>query len=172
MGDERDPEKRRRGLWGTLGVLLRGPVDAFDPEGVRKGAHTIGLLTETIRSGPVPDRRVRVEEDGALDLPAMAFLAGRSEADVVQMLRNRRRQSKIAVYSYLMGGFGFLLIWVYEALLQPAYASLGYILALVAFCAVFFLAAFYNALINWQARTIRLGTAREFLTTTDSWWPL
>ena len=71
-----------------------------------------------------------------------------------------------------MGGFGFLLIWVYEALLQPAYASLGYILALVAFCAVFFLAAFYNALINWQARTIRLGTAREFLTTTDSWWPL
>ena len=97
MGAKRDPEKRRRGLWGTLGVLLRGPVDAFDPEGVRKGAHTIGLLTETIRSGPVPDRRVRVEEDGALDLPAMAFLAGRSEAEVVQMLRNRRRQSKIAM---------------------------------------------------------------------------
>ena len=139
MQTKRDPEKRRRGLWGTLGTVLRGTIDAFDPAGVRKGAHTIALLTEAIRSGPVPDRRVRVEEDGALDLPAIAFLAGRSEVEVVQMLRNRRRQSKIAVYSYLIGGFGFLLIWVYEALLVPAYASFGYIVALVAFCAVFFL---------------------------------
>ena len=171
MATKRDPDKRRRGLWGTLGAVLRGPVDAFNADGVRKGARTIGLLTEAIRSGPMRDRRVRVEEDGALDVPAMAFLAGRSEVEVVQMLRNRRRQSKIAVYSYLVGGFGFVLIWVYEALLQPAYANLGYILALVAFCAVFFLAAFYNALINWQARTMRLGTAREFLTTTDTWWP-
>lgn len=169
MANSRDHGKRRRGLLGTLGSVVRGPVDAFNPSGVRGGAKIIGHIARTIRSGPIPDWRVRPEEDGALDIPNMAFLAELSEVEVLQLLRNRRRQTKIAAYSYLIGGFGFVLIWTYEALLQPAYASLPYIVALIAFCAAFFLSAFYNALVNWQARTMRLGTARNFLAMTDSW---
>lgn len=158
-------------MWGTLGSLLRGPVDAFNPRQVVEGAHTIGRLAEIIRSGPQPDLRIRVEQDHSLDLPAIAFLAGASETEIRRQMANRRKQSAIATYCYLLGGAGFFLAWIYAALLQTGYVSLIYVLGLVGFCTVFFLSAFYNALINWQVRTRRLGSAREFLATEDSWWP-
>ena len=163
--------KARRGLWGTLGTILRGPVDAFNPRQVAEGAQTISRLVDVIKAGPQADPRIRVTNDRSLDLPAIAFLAGTSHSEIQRQLWNRRRQSAIATYCYLAGGIGFLGLWTFEALLQPFYASLSYILGLIALCAVFFLSAFYNALINWQARTLRLGTAREFLATEDSWWP-
>ena len=49
--------------------------------------------------------------------------------------------------------------------------SVAYVVGLLAICTAFFLSAFYNALINWQIRTLRLGTAREFLRAEESWWP-
>lgn len=165
------PAGKRRGLWSTLGTLLRGPVDAFNPRQVVEGGRTIGRLAAIIRSGPGPDPRIRVAKDHSLDLAAIAFLGGISEIEVRRQLANRRRQSAVATYCYLAGGTGFLLAWLYEALLTPQYASLAYVLGLIGVCGVFFLSAFYNALINWQARTLRLGTAREFLFTEDSWWP-
>ena len=42
------PGDNRRGLWGTLGTLLRGPVDAFNPRQVAQGAQVIGRLTDII----------------------------------------------------------------------------------------------------------------------------
>ena len=163
--------KGRRGLWATLGTLLRGPVDAFNPKQVAQGAQTIGRLVDVIKAGPQADPRVRVGDDRCLDLAAIAHLAAASQSEIQRQLWNRRRQSAIATYCYLIGGAGFLTLWTFDALLQPSYASLLYILGLVGLCAVFFLSAFYNALVNWQARTLRLGTAREFLATEDSWWP-
>lgn len=162
---------KRRGVWGSLGRLLKGPVDAFNPRQVAEGARTIGRLAKIVRSGPQPDPRICVNQDNSLDLPAIAFLDGTSEMEIRKQLANRRKQSTIATYCYLAGGTGFLVIWLYEALLQPGYASVAYILGLIGVCTVFFLSAFYHALINWQARTQRLGTAREFLVTEDSWWP-
>jgi len=163
--------KNRRGLWGTLGSVLRGPVDAFNPQQVVEGAQTIGRLVDVIKAGPQADSRIRVADDRALDLAATAFLADTSQAEIQRQLWNRRRQSAISSYCYLAGGGGFLVLWTFETLLQPAYASLPYILGLIGLCGVFFLSAFYNALINWQVRTLRLGTAREYLATDDSWWP-
>lgn len=125
------PQGRRRGLWGTLGTLLRGPVDAFNPRQVAEGAQTIRQLARTIRRGPQPDWRVRADGDDRLDLPAIAFVANVSRADITRQLANRRRQTAIAAYSYLIGGTGFFLAWIYEALLQPGYVSLFYVLGLV-----------------------------------------
>ncbi len=171
MVDQSRLPKSRRGLWGTLGSVLRSPVDAFNPRQVAEGAQTIGRLVNVIKAGPQADPRIRVSDDRALDVAATAFLAGASQAEIQRQLWNRRRQSAISTYCYLVGGAGFLVLWTFEALLQPAYANLPYILGLIGLCSVFFLSAFYNALINWQARTLRLGTAREFLATDDSWWP-
>ncbi len=165
------PAGKRRSLWGALGMLLRGPVDAFNPRQVVAGAQTIGHLAAMVRSGPPPDPRIRVAEDHSLDLAAIAFLGGMSEIEVRRQLANRRKQSAVATYCYLAGGMEFLLAWLYEAMLTPHYASLAYVLGLIGVCGVFFLSAFYNALVNWQGRTLRLGTAREFLSTEDSWWP-
>lgn len=163
--------KRRRSLWRALGWVLRGPVDAFNPRAVAEGGQAIGRLASIIRSGPQPDPRVRVDADHGLDVSAIAFLAGATEAEVRQQMANRLRQTAVATYVYLAGGAGFLLVWVYAALLHVNYASLSYIVALLGFCGTFFLFAFHNALVNWQVRTQRLGTAREFLATEDSWWP-
>lgn len=38
-------------------------------------------------------------------------------------------------------------------------------------CGLFRIAAFYNALVNWQRHAQRMGAWREFLSTDDSWWP-
>lgn len=165
------PPKRRGGLWRTLRFLLSGPVAAFGAKNIAEGAHTINKLTDTIKAGPQPDRRVRTDEDSVLDLAAIAFLSGSSEAEVERQLANRRRQTAWATRCYLAGGCGFLLLWFWQALLSPAYASFSYVLGLLALCAAFFLSAFHNALVNWQARTRRLGTAREFLHTRETWWP-
>lgn len=63
-------------------------------------------------------------------------------------------------------------LWHFEALRSPAnFTSLGYILALVGICTVFSVVAFHSAMIDWQIRTQRPGTAREFVITRDSWWP-
>jgi hypothetical protein len=43
--------------------------------------------------------------------------------------------------------------------------------ALCLTCGLFRLLAFHNALVNWQIRTLRLGSWREFLNTNESWWP-
>lgn len=165
------PPKRRAGLWRTLGFMLGGPVAAFGARNIVEGARTINTLTDTIKAGPQPNRRIRTGEDRVLDLTATAFLAGTSEAEVERQLANRRRQTTWATHCYLAGGCGFLLLWFWAALLSPAYASPPYVLGLLALCAVFFLSAFHNALVNWQARTRRLGTAREFLHAPETWWP-
>lgn len=165
------PPKRKAGLWRTLGFLLSGPVAAFGARNIVEGAHTINTLADTIKAGPQPDGRIRTGEDRTLDLAAIAFLSGSSEAEVERQLANRRRQTTLAARCYLAGGCGFLMLWFWQALISPAYASLSYVLGLLALCAMFFLSAFYNALVNWQARTRRLGTAREFLHAPETWWP-
>lgn len=101
----------------------------------------------------------------------MAFLAGTSSYGLETMLARRRRQTAHATKVYLFGGVCFLAFWSYEAFSAPVFASLPYVLGLIAFCAVFFLSAFHNALINWQIRTRRLGSAREFLNARETWWP-
>jgi hypothetical protein len=39
------------------------------------------------------------------------------------------------------------------------------------FCMLFFLIAFYNALLNFQIRMRRLLSCREYLLTNESFWP-
>jgi hypothetical protein len=66
----------------------------------------------------------------------------------------------------------FLVVGFYHAAAAlPASPSLSYVVGMGAICSCFFLLAFYHALVNWQIRTRRLGTAREFLHADESWWP-
>lgn len=130
------PPKRRSGLWRTLGLLLSGPVAAFGAKNIVEGAHTINKLADTIKAGPQPDRRVRTGDDRTLDLAAIAFLSGSTEIEVERQLANRRRQTTWATRCYLAGGCGFLLLWFWQALLSPAYASFSYVLGLLALCAL------------------------------------
>jgi len=161
---------RRRGLWGALGYLVKAPAAAFGGKDVAQGARTVVRLANVIKAGPQRDPRI-VTDEGRLDLPAIAYGFATSDRAIERMLRNRRRQTLIETYSYLAGGCAFLVLWIVVAIRSPVYASLGYVLGLLAICVLFFLSAFRSALVNWQCRTRRLGTAQEFLNTTDSWRP-
>ena len=101
----------------------------------------------------------------------MAYDAGMSVAQVRVLLENRRRQSKRSVFCYLGGAIAFFVLWIWQASGTAAYTRLPYVVVLLLICGLFCLSAFYNALVNWQCRTERLGTWREFLSTDDSWWP-
>jgi len=167
-----DPKPaRRRGLWGALGYFVKAPAAAFCANDVAAGARTITRLANVIKAGPQRDPRIVTEDENRLDLPAIAYGFATSDRAIERMLRNRRRQTVIETYSYLAGGCAFLVLWIVVAIRSPVYASLGYVLGLLAICLLFFLSAFRSALVNWQCRTRRLGTARDFLDTTDSWRP-
>jgi uncharacterized membrane protein (DUF485 family) len=168
---EHDRDPRRGGLWRGLKFLLGAPIQALATEHIARSAGLIGDLANQIKAGPAPEARMRVDDGRNLDLVAMAIVAGVSLAEIHRLLANRRRQTARTVFFYLVGGVGFLALWLMEAAATPAYTSVAYVIGLLAICVAFFLSAFYNALINWQFRTLRLGTAREFLRAKESWWP-
>ena len=158
-------------MWRGLRFILRAPFGALGTEDIVRNAETISKLGAQIRRAPGPDTRIRTDDDRNLDVVAMAAGAGVNIAEILRLLGNRRRQTAHAVLYYLAGGFGFLGLWLFEAARLPVYARAAYVVGLLAICAAFFLSAFYNALINWQIRTLRLGSVREFLATEESWWP-
>jgi hypothetical protein len=168
---EHDRGPRRGGLWRGLKFLLGAPIQALGTEHIVRSAGLICDLANQIKVGPGPKARMRVDDSRNLDLAAMAIGAGVSLAEIHRLLANRRRQTTRAVFCYITGGAGFLALWLIEAVATPAYMSVAYVVGLLAICTAFFLSAFYNALINWQIRTLRLGTAREFLRAEESWWP-
>ena len=66
----------------------------------------------------------------------------------------------------------FLTAWICEALVSP-WTAMRVVLALefLPFCALFFLLAFYNALLNSQIRVGHSAGWREYLSTDKSFWP-
>jgi hypothetical protein len=161
------PAGRKRRFWSRLGVLLGGPLT----EQIAKSAVVIGDLTERIKEGPTAHGWVYADDERRFDLVAMALQAGVTVEAIRVQLANRGRQTARAVWCYLAGGVGFLVFWLVEAISTPACTRLSYVAGLLLICAAFFLSAFYNALVNWQLRTLRLGSAREFLCTNERWWP-
>ena len=158
----------RRGISAAFG----DPRQAAGVPQIKRNWQAIRQLAVLIAQGPQPDPRVRVSVDRKLDVIEMAIAAGVTADTVEYRLEVRLKQTRQAVFCY-MGAATLLWVgWFYEALTAPrAYAHPLAAIGLVAVTSCFALGAFYNALVNWQIRTRRLGTAREFLATTESWWP-
>jgi hypothetical protein len=161
--DKSRGRKKRWGFWPGVRFLLSGPASTIGMDGIRESASVIGALTRRVRTGPQDDRRVHAYDDRSLDLEAMAYDAGISVARVRVLLGNRRRETKRLVFSYLAGAIAFFVLWIWQASETSAYTRLPYVVVLLPICGLFCLSAFYNALVNWQCRTERLGTWREFL---------
>lgn len=165
------PPRRRRGLWRALGFLVGGPIATFGVGNVVEGARTIQSLAERIKAESSRPSSVRLDDAGFFDLPETAARTNTDVNHLQVLLRCRRTQTARATKTYLVGGSGFLAFWVYAGLIAPGGASTAYIMALIALAGLFFIGAFYNALINWQVRTNRLGSFQEFLATSETWWP-
>jgi hypothetical protein len=168
--------EKRRSLLGrvfrSIGWLSAGPIDWVGLRGISRGASFIRDLCVTLRIGARRDPRFRASEDGGYDLEATAFLHGISLFELERRLKVRRRQTARIAYATFALGCIFLTAWMCEALLSP-WTAMRVVLALefLPFCALFFLLAFYNALLNFQIRIGRTASWREYLATDEPFWP-
>ena len=173
------PPGRKGGTWRRIGRgLLAGPrwlgrrsAEAAGAEELVKGAGLIRELAERLRrrqerAGPI------VRFDGIVDVRATAFLMGLSEFELEERWEVRRRQTARLAWGCFLLGSIFLALWVWQTIAAPWGAGrlLG-ALQVVSFCGVLFLLAFRSAWQNWQLRTRRIGSIREYLRTEEGFWP-
>lgn len=159
-------------VWRGTRFVAGSPIAAAGVSEVKQGARFIRGLADVIRTGPQPDRRLQTHSDRTLDLLATSFSHGLSVAELEQRLAMRRRQTARAAYLAFALGWGLLALWLYQALSTPWFsARVTSALEFMPFCAVFFLLAFRNAWLNWQLCAQRLGSAAEYLRTSEPFWP-
>ena len=168
--------KERRSLFRRvfrgIGWLSAGPVDWLGLRGISRGASFIRNLATILRAGAQRHPRFPASEDGGYDLEATAFLCGISLFELQRRLQVRQRQTARIAYATSALGCIFLTAWICEVLVSP-WTAMRVVLALefLPFCALFFLLAFYNALLNFQIRVGRSVGWREYLSTDKSFWP-
>jgi hypothetical protein len=159
-------------MFGSIGWLCSGPVHWAGLRGISRSASLIRDLSATVRSGSQRDGRFRTSRDTCFDLTATAFSYGISVPELERRLKVRRRQTALIAYATFALACIFLTAWVREALASPWTATrVALALEFLPFCALFFLLAFYNALLNFQIRIGRAASWREFLATTEPFWP-
>jgi hypothetical protein len=159
-------------LFHGTGWLMAAPVAWSGADRIKRGWSLIGDLFGLLRSGPARENRFKTEGQSAFDLQATAFSYGISIQQVEARLAARRLQTARISYATLALGGLFLAGWIWHALSSPWTATrVTSALYFLPFCAVFFLAAFYNALLNYQIRSGRLASWREYLATLDGFWP-
>ena len=160
-----------RRMFRGLGWLSAGPVEWAGLRGISRSASLIGELAATMRSASRRDRDVGANREGGPDLNA-ASCDGLSAAELERYWKVRRRQTALTAYASFAVGCLFLLAWVYEASSLPwIVARLVLALKILPFCALFFLLAFYHALLNFQIRVGRLASWREYLLCSEPIWP-
>lgn len=169
------PDKRpslfRRALRRTA-WLAAGPIDWFGAPRIRRSWSFIGDLIGILRAGPAKDGRFKTTEDGMFDLRASAFSYGMSVPQFEALLRARRLQTARIAYVTFALGCLFLFAWIWQALATPMLASRVFsALYFLPFCGLFFLYSSYQALLNFQLRTCRAASWREYLATSERFWP-
>jgi hypothetical protein len=116
--------------------------------------------------------RMRLDETGAFDLDASAFLHGPRRAAFEDALTVRQGSTARNAWIFLGLGALFSLGWLYRLMTMTwtANATLT-ALQFTPACAVFFLLAFRFGLENYQIRMRRKVTAMEYLGAAGGFWP-
>jgi hypothetical protein len=155
-----------------IGWVATGPLDWAGRRSISRSAGYIRGLSASLGSRLHRDGRFRTTADGSFDLEATAFLYGIGVHELRGRLWVRRRQTARIAYAMFALGCLFLTGWVWQALAVPwTGARLVMALEFLPFCVLFFLMAFYNALLNFQLRIGRTAGWREYLMTSEPFWP-
>ena len=155
----RKPGRLRRGA----GFLL-APHHYVPVEDIRQGRRLIGDLMAVIGERRGRTRTIRLDAAGSFDIPAMVFDAGITVTEVERRLVNRRVQTRRNTLIDLALGCLLFTAWVWDGgATRFGGMSLIDVALFLAVTACFFVAAFYNALINWQVRARQLGSIAAFL---------
>lgn len=163
---QRRPGRFRR----SLGYVV-SPLSTWSGvRAIRGSAASVGEAITEVRTATRRDPRFRTFPDGQFDLEATAFLLGSSVKELKRRLAARRRQSAFLAYgsfALAMASFGF---WLVQAFGETP-ASIMFMLNAFGFGLVCLLTAFYQALVNYQIRSGRTETWRDFILTDHGFWP-
>ena len=195
MPDNGQPPRRCHGLLSPFVWAGRSIVRPLAIPEIRAQAETIRGLHGVLRSrgagsGPAlvldADRRfdlqasaeaLRLQAVEALDTGSIAMehyaqLGGVEARELAILLQRRRVETAQATQLNLAFGLIFLVLWVYSVCTTPAgFTGLLLLLSGLGVCLLFLARAVMEAQTNWQIRTGRMGTLREFVTSDDRWMP-
>ena len=165
------PDPERSGALRRIGRAVASPWRSL-----RIGESYAALRSdlEDLRAGV--DRRapsrMRLEQDGAFDLEATAFLHGQGRRTFEETLATRQRSTARNAWIFLGLGGMFFVAWLYRlaTMTWTANATLT-ALQFTPACAVFFLLAFRFGLENFQIRQRRKVSVLEFLGAPSGFWP-
>lgn len=148
------------------------PREALSLAEIRHNGTIIRNLSSMVRRGPAEPPKIYVDEAQHLDLGATADSHGIDEAALRARIAQRRRQT--AGMAYLTFGIAWLIVawWFWQA--WTTQWTAGHVivgLEFIPFAGFFFLLAFKHAWQNWQLRCGQLGSAMDYLTTTEPFWP-
>lgn len=176
QSSEEPPPPRKRSFIGKVfhgtGWLMAAPFAWIGADRIKRSWTLIGGLFGLLRAGPARDNRFKTEGPSAFDLQATAFSYGIPVHQLKARLAARRLETARIAHVAMALGWLFLVLWIWHALSSPwTVTRVTSALYFLPFCAVFFLVAFYNALLNFQIRSGRLASWREYLATPDNFWP-
>ena len=188
------PARRRRGLLSPFVWAGHSVVQPLAIPEIRAQAETIRGLHGVLRSrgagsGPAlvldADRRfdlqasaeaLQLQAAEALDAGRIAMehyaqLGGVQAGELAVLLQRRRVETTRATRLNLAFGFLFLAVWAWSIFSRPAgFTGLLLMLSGLGMCLLFPARAVVEAQTNWQIRTGRMGTLREFLAD-EGWMP-
>ena len=129
-------------------------------------------LAELRAGGRAGVSRMRLDDTGAFDLDASAFLRGQRRSVFEDTLAVRQTSTARNAWIFLGLGVLFFLGWLYR-LLTMSWTANATLTALqfTPACAVFFLLAFRFGLENYQIRMRRKVTVMEYLSAPRGFWP-
>lgn len=195
MPGNEQPARRRHGLLSPFVWAGRSVVQPLAIPEIRAQAETIRGLHGVLRSrgagsGPAlvlnADRRfdlqasaeaLRLQAAEALDTGRIAMehyaqIGGVQAGELAILLQRRRIETARATRLNLAFALLFLLVWAWSVFSTPAgFAGLLLLLSGLGMCLLFLARAVVEAHTNWQIRTGRMGTLREFLATDEAWLP-
>ena len=169
-GEDRDEGRSKPAILRRIGRAMTTPWRALR---VDESIAAIRRDFAELRAGGRPGvSRMRLDDAGAFDLDASAFLHGKRRRAFEDALA--ARQGSTARNAWILLGLGvlFFLVWLYR-LLTMSWTANATLTALqfTPACAVFFLLAFRFGLENYQIRMRRKVTVMEYLTAARGFWP-
>ena len=194
MADNGPPVRRRHGLLSPFVWAGRSIVRPLAVPEIRVQAETIrglhGVLRSRGGSGPAlvldADRCFDLEAStqslrhqaaealdvGRITMEHYAQLGGVQAGELAILLQRRRVETARATRLNLAFSLAFFAVWTWGILSTPA-GLMGLLLLLseLGLCLLFLTRAIVEAQTNWQIRTGRMGSLREFLATDDAWMP-
>jgi len=171
-----EPARSSRKVFGAARTVARQfwfrPREALSLAEIRHNGRIIRNLSLLLKTGPAEPPEIFVDGERHLDMAATAKSHGIDEAMLRDVVARRRGQT--ARMAYLTFGIAWLIVgwWFWQAWssrLTAGHMIVG--LEFISFAGLFFLLAFKNAWQNWQLRRGQLGSAMEYLSTTEPFWP-